>query len=160
MKPPDGDTDKHMVEMRRAWRLTQQASRMRTLKLALLSIMLWQLVAAEELPSSLLTAVHARLRAETSASDPVLLATQSCSRQEDSPISTPDFSSKYPHGLYIACDATFSGKRSTITILYYLFHYSRGKPMVAKRIEAELVSRGKNWYVRTWSTTAIDYAPK
>jgi hypothetical protein len=113
---------------------------------------------AEALPNSLLQAISARLRADQPTINPIVIAEQSCSQLSNSPIAAPDFRSRYPQGVYVVCDAQTNGASTNVTVLRYLYH-SSGGPLVARRIEASLLSHEKGWRIEVWSATAIDYAP-
>jgi len=71
----------------------------------------------------------------------------------------PTFPTKYPNGIFVVCDARFSGEHASITVLRYLFHASLGKPLVAEQVQAKLHGSGSTWRVVSWSAKTVDYAP-
>ncbi len=119
-----------------------------------------RLVSATDPAAFPLKAVEARLRGEASAGELALLSAASCASPVlPAQMAPTEFDAKYPHGLYIVCDARVSEATAHATILRYLFNASRNQVLAASTIEATLSKRGSSWRVQAWRKTAVGYAP-
>ena len=110
---------------------------------------------------SIEAAINARLRSQLTSPD-ALLVDVSCdnfSAETKKRGNSPDFAALYPNGLYVVCAVNKSGDSGSATVRRLLYHGSLRMVVISEETSVTLRRSHQRWVIKSWTTTAIDYAP-